>query len=200
MIAGPTEVVIIADGSANPAFVAADLIAQAEHDQDATSLCLVTSAPLAKQIDREVARQLENAPRASIASVSLERNGRIIVVPSVDIAVELANTIAPEHLEIMTRNPRRVARGIRHAGAIFVGTWATEALGDYIAGPNHTLPTSGTARFSSALSVMDFVSFSNIIECSRKRFMKLAPFGETLAAAEGLAGHAASMAIRRRAR
>jgi histidinol dehydrogenase len=135
-----------------------------------------------------------------IAGVSLDKNGRIIVVPSLDVAVDLANTIAPEHLEIMTRNPRRTARDIRHAGAIFVGKWATEALGDYVAGPNHTLPTSGTARFSSALSVTDFLTFSNVIECSRKHFMKLAPYGETLAAAEGLAGHAASMAIRRRAR
>jgi histidinol dehydrogenase len=200
MIAGPTEVVVIADDSADSAFVAADLIAQAEHDQDATSLCLVTSAALAKQIALEVTRQLADAPRAVIACASLEQNGRIIVVPSVDTAVDLANTIAPEHLEIMTRNPRRVARDIRHAGAIFVGKWATEALGDYVAGPNHTLPTSGTARFSSALSVMDFLTFSNVIECSRKHFMKLAPYGETLAAAEGLAGHAASMAIRRRAR
>jgi histidinol dehydrogenase len=200
MIAGPTEVVVIADETANPAFVAADLIAQAEHDQDATSLCLVTSAALAGRIRDLVREQLETAPRALIARTSLEQNGRIIVVPSLAVAVELANSIAPEHLEIMTRNARRLSQGIRNAGAIFVGRWATEALGDYVAGPNHTLPTSGTARFSSALNVMDFITFSNVIECSREHFMKLAPYGEMLARAEGLAGHEASMAIRRRTR
>ncbi len=197
MIAGPTEVVVIADESADPSFVAADLIAQAEHDQDATSLCLVTSASLARLIQEEVQQQLEHAARSLIARTSLEQNGRIIVVPSVKVAVDLANSIAPEHLEIMTRDARKVSRGIRNAGAIFVGRWATEALGDYVAGPNHTLPTSGTARFSSALNVMDFLTFSNVIECSKEHFMKLAPYGETLAKAEGLAGHAASMAIRR---
>ena len=200
MIAGPTEVVVIADDTADPAFVAADLIAQAEHDQDATALCLVTEADLAVRINDEVQQQLEAAPRALIARTSLDQNGRIIVVPSVTVAVELANSIAPEHLEIVTRNARKVSRAIRNAGAIFVGRWATEALGDYVAGPNHTLPTSGTARFSSALNVMDFMTFSNVIECSKEHFMKLAPYGETIARAEGLAGHAASMAIRRRAR
>ena len=200
MIAGPTEVVVIADETADPSFVAADLIAQAEHDQDATALCLVTSRDLAGRIEAEVMNQLESAARSLIARTSLEQNGRIIVVPSVKVAVELANTIAPEHLEIVTRNARKVSRDIRHAGAIFVGRWATEALGDYVAGPNHTLPTSGTARFSSALNVMDFLTFSNVIECSKEHFMKLAPYGETLARAEGLAGHAASMAIRRKQR
>jgi histidinol dehydrogenase len=200
MIAGPTEVVVIADDTADPSFVAADLIAQAEHDQDATSLCLVTSRDLAMRIAAEVAGQIEGAPRSLIARTSLEQHGRIIVVPSVKVAVDLANTIAPEHLEIVTRNARKVSRDIRNAGAIFVGRWATEALGDYVAGPNHTLPTSGTARFSSALNVMNFLTFSNVIECSKGHFMKLAPYGETLARAEGLAGHAASMAIRRQKR
>lgn len=199
MIAGPTEVVVIADDSADPSFIAADLIAQAEHDEDATAICLVTSRTLATAIAREVDAALADAPRAAIARTSLERNGRIVRVPSVRVAVDLANSIAPEHCEIMTREPRRVARGLRHAGAIFLGRWATEALGDYVAGPNHTLPTSGTARFSSALGVHDFIAFSNVIDCTREGFRKLAPHGEALAAAEGLHGHAASMAVRRRA-
>ena len=200
MIAGPTEVVIIADGSANPAFVAADLIAQAEHDQEATPIAIVTSERLAPEIAAQITEQLKNNPRSGIAAKSFEQNGVIVVVSSLKDAAEIANTIAPEHLEIMTKNPRRVARRIRHAGAIFLGKWTSESLGDYIAGPNHTLPTSGTARFSSALSVYDFMKFSNVIECSRRGFLKLAPHAEILAAAEGLSGHASSLAIRRKSR
>ncbi len=200
MIAGPTEIVIIADESADPSFVAADLIAQAEHDEEATPIAIVTSDRLVPEIVAEITRQLESNPRRGIAGKAFEQNGYIVVVPTLRDAVTIVNTIAPEHLEIMTRNPRRVARRVRHAGAIFLGRWTTESLGDYIAGPNHTLPTSGTARFSSALSVYDFLKFTNIIECNRKRFLKLAPHGETLATAEGLYGHAASMAIRRKSR
>ena len=200
MIAGPTEVVIIADESADPVFIAADLIAQAEHDQDATPVAIVTSPQLVHAIMAQVTLQLEHAPRAAIAAEAIARHGMLILVPSLREAAEIANAIAPEHLEIMTRKPRRIARTIRHAGAMFLGTWATEALGDYVAGPNHTLPTSGTARFSSALGVHDFMKFSNIIECSKKRFATLARHGEVLAKAEGLFGHAASMAIRRTSR
>jgi len=198
MIAGPTEVVIIADETADPVFVAADLIAQAEHDQDATPIAIVTCAPLIPEITAQVTLQLEHNPRRPIAAEAFERHGLLIVVPSLRDAAEVANAIAPEHLEIMTAKPRRVARSIRNAGAIFVGSWATEALGDYVAGPNHTLPTSGTARFSSALSVYDFLKFSNVIESSRKRAAAMAIHGEVLAKVEGLYGHAASMALRRR--
>ncbi|HSQ76850.1 MAG TPA: histidinol dehydrogenase, partial [Bacteroidota bacterium] len=198
MIAGPTEVVVIADETADPVFVAADLIAQAEHDQDATPIAIVTCDRLVPEITAQIALQLEQNPRRPIAAEAFDRHGLLIVVPSLRDAAELANTIAPEHLEIMTAKPRRVARTIRHAGAIFVGSWATEALGDYVAGPNHTLPTSGTARFSSALSVYDFLKFSNVIESSRKRSAAMAVHGEVLAKVEGLYGHAASMALRRR--
>lgn len=197
MIAGPTEVVVIADSTADPRFVAADLIAQAEHDQDATPICIVTSSVLAQQVELQINVQLGQAPRANIARAAFDRNGLMVVVRSLKEASDITNLLAPEHLEIMTAHPRRVAKRIRHAGAIFLGAWSTEALGDYVAGPNHTLPTSGTARFSSALNVADFMKFSTIVDCGQKRFRKLAAHGEVLAKAEGLAGHAASMAIRR---
>ncbi len=197
MIAGPTEVVVIADDTANPSYVAADLIAQAEHDELASPVCITTSQAIAERISDEVDRQLENAPRRAIAAPAFEKNGCAIVVKNLDVAVDIANALAPEHLEVLVRNPSRVVRRITNAGAIFVGEWSTEALGDYIAGPNHTLPTSGTARFSSALSVFDFMKFTNIIECTKQRFLELAPHIEVLAGVEGLAGHAASVRIRR---
>jgi len=197
MIAGPTEVVVIADDTANPSYVAADLIAQAEHDELASPVCITTSQAIAERISDEVDRQLENAPRRAIAAPAFEKNGCAIVVKNLDVAVDIANALAPEHLEVLVRNPSRVVRRITNAGAIFVGEWSTEALGDYIAGPNHTLPTSGTARFSSALSVFDFMKFTNIIECTKHRFLELAPHIEVLAGVEGLAGHAASVRIRR---
>ncbi len=197
MIAGPTEVVVIADEAANPAFIAADLIAQAEHDELASPVCITTSASLAGRVSAEVDRQLLDAPRKAIAGPAFERNGCIIVVKSMDAAIEMANAFSPEHLEVLVRNPSHIVRRITHAGAIFVGEWSTEALGDYLAGPNHTLPTSGTARFSSALSVYDFVKFTNIIQCTKRRFLELAPHIEVLAGIEGLAGHAASVRIRR---
>ncbi len=196
-IAGPTEVVIVTDGSARPAFVAADLIAQAEHDEQALPICISTSAPLLSDIKREVRRQLAKAPRRSIAAKSLGTNGLLLCVKSLEQAAAVVNRIAPEHCEILTTRPRELARAITSAGALFVGPWSTEALGDYVAGPNHTLPTAGTARFASALGVTDFVRFSTVLECSPKRFRQLAPFVETLAEAEGLYGHAASVRIRR---
>jgi histidinol dehydrogenase len=197
MIAGPTEVVVIADDSANPSFVAADLIAQAEHDELASPVCITTSRSFAGRLSSEVDRQLADAPRKAIAGPAFEKHGCVIIVKNPDVAVEIANALAPEHLEVLVRNPTRIVRRIRNAGAIFVGEWSTEALGDYVAGPNHTLPTSGTARFSSALSVFDFVKFTNIIECTKRRFLELAPHIETLAGVEGLAGHAASVRVRR---
>jgi histidinol dehydrogenase len=197
MIAGPTEVVVIADEDADPAFVAADLIAQAEHDELASPICLTTSLSFAGRVSDEVDRQLSAAPRRSIAAAAFEKHGCAIIVKDLDVAVELANALAPEHLEVLVKKPSRIVRKIRNAGAIFVGEWSTEALGDYVAGPNHTLPTSGTARFSSALSVFDFMKFTNIVSCSKRRFMQLAPYIETLATVEGLAGHAESVRIRR---
>jgi histidinol dehydrogenase len=197
MIAGPTEVVVVADESAPAGFVAADLIAQAEHDQDASPILVTTSSAVARAVESEVETRLKYAPREAIARVAFERNGLILLVSSLDEAADAVNLLAPEHLEVMVKRPRRFARRIRNAGAIFVGPWSSEALGDYVAGPNHTLPTSGTARFSSALSVYDFLKFTNVIECTRKRVGKLAPYAEALAEVEGLHGHAASLRLRR---
>ncbi len=197
MIAGPTEVVVVADETARPEFVAADLIAQAEHDETAAAICITTSAHVAQAVERAVATQLEDAPRREIARAALEQHGAIIMVQTLKDALRVVNMIAPEHLEIMVRRPRKFAEGVHAAGSIFVGTWSTEAIGDYVAGPNHTLPTMSTARFSSALGVQDFQRYTQVIEVTRKRFLKLAQHAEVLAAAEGLHGHAASVRIRR---
>jgi histidinol dehydrogenase len=197
MIAGPTEVVVIADESANPTYIAADLIAQAEHDELASAVCITTSRAIGDLVSAEVERLLQDSPRKAIVARAMENHGAVIIVETLETAVEIANAIAPEHLEVHVRKPAGIVRRISNAGAIFVGEWSTEALGDYMAGPNHTLPTSGTARFSSALSVFDFMRFTNIIECTEKRFLALAPHIEALAEVEGLAGHAASVTVRR---
>lgn len=200
VIAGPTEVVIVADGQARPVFIAADLIAQAEHDERAVPICITTDAGVAGAVCKELDRQLESAPRRDIARRALDQQGVIIRVPSLADAAELVNDLAPEHLEVLVRNPESFAAKVRHAGSIFLGNWSTEALGDYAAGPNHTLPTSGTARFSSPLGVLDFLKFTNLITISRKEFERLAGPVETMAKVEGLHGHAASVTIRRRSR
>ena len=197
MIAGPTEVVVVADETADVSFVAADLIAQAEHDEAATSICITTSSAFAQQLTAEVERQLAIAERREIAARSIADNGIIVIVKNLAHAALLVNDIAPEHLEVMVKQPRTFAQKIRNAGSIFVGTWATEAMGDYVVGTNHTLPTMGTARFSSPLSVYDFLKFTNVIELSRPRFASLAHAAEELAKAERLFGHAASISIRR---
>ena len=197
VIAGPTEVVVVADGTAQPKFVAADLIAQAEHDEHASPMCITTSPAIAQQIELAIALQLETAPRRAVAQRAFDRQGVIIVVGTMKQAADIVNEFAPEHLEVMVKHPDRFAERIANAGSIFIGDWSAEALGDYVAGPNHTLPTSGTARFSSPLSVYDFMKFINVIEISRRRFQKLAPHVEVLAEAEGLYGHAASIRIRR---
>ena len=200
VIAGPTEVVIVADGTARPEFIAADLIAQAEHDERAVPICLTTDAKLAGAVCAELDRQLESAPRRDIARRSLDQQGVIIRVSSLSEAAELVNQLAPEHLEVLVKKPEAFASKVKHAGSIFLGPWSTEALGDYAAGPNHTLPTSGTARFSSPLGVLDFVKFTNIIQFGRKEFERIAGPVETLAVVEGLHGHAASVAIRRKSK
>ncbi len=200
MIAGPTEVVIVADDQAPVSFVAADIIAQAEHDEGATALCITTSRRLMQALNGELDHQLADAPRRTIAQESLRRNGAVILVRSLKDAQVLVNRLAPEHLEVLVRSAAEFARGIRHAGSIFLGNWTMEALGDYAAGPNHTLPTAGTARFSSPLGVHDFVKFSNVIQFSRNASKHLAPIVELLANAEGFAGHAASARLRRTTR
>jgi histidinol dehydrogenase len=197
MIAGPTEVVIVAEGKASPVSIASDMIAQAEHDERASSILLTTDRSLIAEVERELRRQLESAPRGTIARRALEDHGALVLVRSLAEAAAIVNRIAPEHLEVLVLRPREFVAKIRNAGAIFVGEWSTEALGDYILGPNHTLPTQSTARFSSALGVHDFMKFSNIIEVNERRFRSVAHSVEVLARAEGLAGHEASVRMRR---
>jgi histidinol dehydrogenase len=200
MIAGPTEVVVVADSAARAEFVAADLMAQAEHDELASPICIVRSRAQAEKISREVGVQLEAAPRKAIARKALEGQGVIIVAGSEKESADIVNALAPEHLELMVKNPRSYARRIINAGSIFLGSWSTEALGDYIAGPNHTLPTSGSARFSSPLGVADFMKFSNVIDVSRSALRRLAPHVRELARAEGLFAHEKSVMIREEGR
>lgn len=198
MIAGPTEIVIVADETAEPRLAAADLIAQAEHDENASPICVTTSAPFAQQLQSEVAGQLRMAERRAIAQRAFNNQGVVAIVKNLAQAADIVNEFAPEHLEVMVKKPRQFVDKIRNAGSIFVGSWSTEAMGDYVAGPNHTLPTSGTARFGSALSVYDFLKFTNVIELSKKVFERLAPSVEVLAGTERLYGHADSVRIRRR--
>jgi histidinol dehydrogenase len=196
MIAGPTEVLIIADATARPARVAADLIAQAEHDEDAVCWCVTTDPALAEALPAALDAALASAPRAAIARTALERNGLIVLVPSMREAIEVANRRAPEHLEIVAEGAERVAGGIRHAGAIFLGDDTPEPVGDYIAGPSHVLPTSGTARYASPLGVYDFVKRTSVIRYTRARLADDADAIIALAEAEGLYGHAEAVRIR----
>jgi histidinol dehydrogenase len=196
MIAGPTEVLIIADGSASPARVAADLIAQAEHDEDATAWCVTSSAALADALPGALEEALGRAPRAAIARAALERNGLVVLVPTMREAIEVANRRAPEHLEIVAEGAERIAGSVRHAGAVFLGDETPEPVGDYLAGPSHVLPTSGTARYASPLGVYDFVKRTSVIRYSAARLAADADAIVALAEAEGLAGHAEAVRIR----
>ncbi len=196
MIAGPTEIVILADETARPEYVAADLIAQAEHDEDASAWCVTTSAVLAAAIPGEVERLLAANPRSAVARASLTRNGLIVVARSMAEALEVVNLRAPEHLQISTRDPELVASEVRHAGAIFLGDDTPEPVGDYLAGPSHVLPTSGTARHASPLSVHDFVRRTSIIQYTRDRLLQDAGRIIALAEAEGLYGHAEAVRVR----
>jgi histidinol dehydrogenase len=197
-IAGPTEVVIVADETARPDFVAADLLAQAEHGEDASAILITSSESLAKDVAREVKQQLESLPRRQIAEASLHEYGAIIFVETMDEACSIVNELAPEHVEIVTSDDEAVAAKIRHAGAIFSGSYTPEAVGDYIAGPNHVLPTVKTARFSSALGVYDFVKRTSLLRYSKDAFASVAESVAVLAESEGLAGHARSALVRRR--
>ena len=198
MVAGPSEVLIVADSSADPEWVAADMLAQAEHDELAASICITTDRGHARAIAAAIAKQCAELPRASIAARSLERYGTILVVDRLERACELADQIAPEHLEVFTSNPRRLLPLLHNAGAIFLGSLTTESMGDYAAGPNHVLPTGGASRFASPLGVYDFVKRTSIIELDRKGFERLAPTVIELATAEGLDAHA--LAVLRRIR
>jgi histidinol dehydrogenase len=196
MIAGPTEVLVLADHTARSERVAADLIAQAEHDEDAVSWCVTTDPALAEALPAALEAALARAPRAGIARTSLERNGLIVLVPSMREAIEVANRRAPEHLEIVAEGAERVATGIRHAGAIFLGDDTPEPVGDYLAGPSHVLPTAGTARYASPLGVYDFVKRTSVIRYTRARLADDAEAIIALAEAEGLSGHAEAVRVR----
>ena len=196
MIAGPSEILVIADDSADPFFVAADLLSQAEHDAMAASILLTTSETLAKAVQSELIRQAALLPRRETAERSLRENGRIVVMNSLFKAAELSNEIAPEHLELCVADPFSIMGLIRHAGSIFLGNYAPEALGDYFAGPNHTLPTNGAARFSSPLSVDDFVKKSSFLYYSRDALCAVQERIADFAEREGLSAHARSVRIR----
>src|SRR5256714_253299 len=196
MIAGPSEVLVIADASGNAGWIAADLLAQAEHDVNAQSILITDSAVLADEVERAVQSQLATLPRAQIAQASWKDFGAIIVVRSIDEAAPLANAIAAEHLEIMTVDPEAVSAKIRNAGAIFIGPHTPEAIGDYVGGSNHVLPTARSARFSSGLGVLDFMKRTSILKCGPDQLRTLGPAAMTLGKAEGLDAHARSVALR----
>ncbi len=196
MIAGPSEILIVADGASNPAHLAADMLSQAEHDRVASAVLVTDSASLAQQVAQELERQLPLLEREDIARISIENNGKIIVADSLSSAVEIANEIAPEHLELCVDQPFDWLDSIRHAGSVFLGRNCPEALGDYLAGPNHTLPTQGTARFSSPLSVDDFVKKTQITYYTRDALADVARDVAAFARQEGLTGHARSALIR----
>jgi len=196
MVAGPSEVVILCDGTASAKEVAADLLAQAEHDQRASAIAITTSAALGKTIAQEVERQLASLPRRRIAKASWERYGGIFTVKDMKEGIEAANRLAPEHLEIITRNPRTLLPLVRNAGAVFLGRYTPEPVGDYWAGPSHVLPTSGTARFSSVLSVADFLRRQSVIEYSKEALKACREKVAAFARLEGLEAHARSIESR----
>ncbi|MBQ1596466.1 MAG: histidinol dehydrogenase [Clostridia bacterium] len=196
MIAGPSEVLCVADAKSDPRHVAADLLAQAEHDKNASAVLVTDSMELAEQVAAEVDRQLETLPRTEIASVSIENNGKIIVADDLKQAIDIANEIAPEHLELHMDNPFDYLDAVRHAGSIFMGRNCPEPLGDYFAGPNHTLPTLGTARFSSPLSVDDFVKKTQYTYYTREALSRVYEDIADFADHEGLHGHARSIRSR----
>ncbi|MGC9527155.1 MAG: histidinol dehydrogenase [Limnospira sp.] len=195
-LAGPSEVLIIADSQANPVYVAADLLAQAEHDSLAAAILLTTDSALARQVVAEVERQLEHHPRRTLTEKAIAHYGLVVVVDSLDAAAQLSNEFAPEHLELEVDDPWALLDRVRHAGAIFLGCSTPEAVGDYLAGPNHTLPTSGAARYASALGVEVFMKHSSLIQYSPQALQKVANAVNILATAEGLPSHADSVRLR----
>jgi histidinol dehydrogenase len=196
MIAGPSEVLVIADDTGNADWIAADLLAQAEHDASAQSILITDSKRLAEEVERAVASQLTTLPRAQIAAASWRDFGAIILVKTLTEAVPLANAIAAEHLEIMTADPEAFSTQIRNAGAIFLGAHTPEAIGDYVGGSNHVLPTARSARFSSGLGVLDFMKRTSILKCGPEQLRALGPAAMTLGRAEGLDAHSRSVGMR----
>ncbi len=189
---GPTETVVVADGSATPAWVAADLLAQAEHDVLATAILLTPSRDLAEAVQAEVARQLQGLERGNVAAASLAGQGGIVLTPDLETAVHLADEFAPEHLCLCVRDPERWAERIRNAGGLFLGEHSFEVLGDYVAGPSHVMPTGGTARFASPLNVLDFVKITSIVALDADAAVRLCPAAARLARSESLTAHAAA--------
>ncbi|GFE95846.1 histidinol dehydrogenase [Gluconobacter sp. Gdi] len=195
-IAGPSEVVVVADGNNDPRLAAVDLLAQAEHDEQAQAILITTDAAFADAVTVAVQTELETLPRTVIAAKSWEDHGAVIVVRNLDEAARIVNQLAPEHLEVLLDEPRAFSAKIRHAGAIFMGRYCPEAVGDYVGGPNHVLPTSRTARFASGLSVFDFIKRTTTIEADEAGLEKIGPAGVALAQAEGLDAHALSLSLR----
>jgi histidinol dehydrogenase len=198
LIAGPSEILVVADGTAESSFIAADLLSQAEHDELASSVLVTPSRSLAEEVRGELKGQLSGLPRSGVARKSLSAFGAIILVKDLREACAIVNRIAPEHLEVMTASPGKLLPELKNAGAIFLGKWTPEALGDYSAGPNHTLPTGGTARWASPLGVYDFLKRSSLLEFTQKGFRKLAGTVETIAGSEGLGAHAQAVRIRQK--
>jgi histidinol dehydrogenase len=196
MLAGPTEVVVLADDSADPVVVAADMIAQAEHDEDASAWCVTTSGRLADALPAELVRQAACSPRRAIVERALAAHGVVVTVPDLDAAIEVVQRRAPEHLELLVRDPWPLVERVRHAGAIFVGGASPEPVGDYLAGPSHVLPTGGSARYVSPLGVYDFVKRISVIGYAPERLAADAGHVIALAEAEGLPGHAAAVRVR----
>ena len=196
MIAGPSEVLILADKTGNPDWIAADLLAQAEHDASAQSILITDDIALADQVEKAVDSQLKTLPRAKVAGASWRDFGAIILVPTLADAVALVDQLAPEHLEIAADNAEALVPKIRNAGAIFIGAYTPEAIGDYVAGSNHVLPTARSARFSSGLGVLDFMKRTSLLKCGPEQLRALGPAAIALGEAEGLAAHARSVAIR----
>jgi histidinol dehydrogenase len=195
-VAGPSEILVVADAANDPDWIAADLLSQAEHDASSQSILITADAAFAMKVEQAVEARLKLLPRETIARASWDAYGAVIVVAQLDDAAPLVDAIAPEHLEIATADPHAFAAKIRHAGAIFLGRHTPEAMGDYIAGPNHVLPTSRTARFSSGLSVLDFMKRTTLLEMTPAAAAEIGPAAIALAEAEGLDAHARSIAAR----
>jgi histidinol dehydrogenase len=196
-MAGPSELVVVADASANLAFVAADLVAQAEHDELAGPILITCHEPLVRAVEEAAREMTKGLSRRAIIEAAFSNRGAAVLTPDVESAIEAANALAPEHLSLQVADARQYLARIRNAGAVFIGRWSPVAAGDYCAGPNHVLPTSGTARFSSPLGVYDFVKLTSIVELGREYFGQLAPVVETIAGVEGLEAHVESIRVRK---
>ena len=198
MIAGPSEILVVADNKSDPRWIAIDLLSQAEHDEMAQSILITDDPAYAKQVTDAVEDHVATLPRAAIALASWDNNGCVIIVKNMDEVPALVNQIAPEHLELALENAKEFSKKIRNAGSIFIGRYTPEAIGDYIAGPNHVLPTSGSARFSSGLSVLNYMKRTTVIECTKESLEIIGPPAMKLAEEEGLDAHKNSIGIRLR--